>query len=126
RDALLELVACFPVYRSYIADGKAGAQDRQYIDWAVNHARKSYPTKGEGIFDFIRGLLLNELPDDVSKEYREGVQKFSGKFQQLTAPAMAKALEDTTFYRYVRLLSLNEVGSEPTRFGLTSAAFHRL
>ncbi|MBN1238991.1 MAG: malto-oligosyltrehalose synthase [Gammaproteobacteria bacterium] len=125
RDALLELIACFPVYRSYIADGRHSAQDRQYIDWAVTHARKNYPTKGEGVFELIRSLLLDELPDDVTDEYRAEVRKFTGKFQQLTAPAMAKSLEDTSFYRYVKLLSLNEVGSEPTRFGLTPAAFHR-
>jgi (1->4)-alpha-D-glucan 1-alpha-D-glucosylmutase len=126
RDALLELIACFPVYRSYIAEGRFSAQDRHYIDWAVNHARKNYPTKGEGVFEFIRSLLLNELPDGVSDLYRDGVRTFAGKFQQLTAPAMAKAMEDTCFYRYVKLLSLNEVGSEPTRFGLTPSAFHRL
>ena len=126
RGALRELVVSFPVYRSYISNGSASAQDRQYIDWAVNHARKSHPTKGEGIFEFIRSLLLRELPADVSEEYGRRVDTFTGKFQQLTAPVMAKALEDTCFYRYVRLVSLNEVGGEPSRFGITPAAFHRL
>ncbi len=126
RDALLELVAAFPVYRTYIAQGEISAQDSQYIDWAVHHARRTYGDRDEGTFDFIRSLLLGELPEDATPAYRLEIERICGKFQQLTAPAMAKALEDTCFYRYVRLLSLNEVGGEPTRFGLTPAAFHRL
>ncbi|HEX5420570.1 MAG TPA: malto-oligosyltrehalose synthase [Gammaproteobacteria bacterium] len=126
RSALLELVAAFPVYRTYIAHGEVSAQDKQYIDWAVNHARRRYGHRDEGVFEYMRGLLMPELPSDATEEYRLGVERFCGKFQQLTAPAMAKALEDTCFYRYVRLLSLNEVGGEPVRFGLTPAAFHRL
>jgi (1->4)-alpha-D-glucan 1-alpha-D-glucosylmutase len=126
RDALLELVAAFPVYRTYLAHGEASAQDRQYIDWAERQAERRRGARDEGGLAFIRSLLLGELPGDATEEYRLEVERFRGKFQQLTAPAMAKALEDTCFYRYVRLLSLNEVGGDPTRFGLTPAAFHRL
>jgi (1->4)-alpha-D-glucan 1-alpha-D-glucosylmutase len=126
RDALLELVASFPVYRTYLAHGDASAQDRQYVEWAVRQAERRRGARDEGGLAFIRGLLLGQLPGDATDEYRLEVERFCGKLQQLTAPAMAKALEDTCFYRYVRLLSLNEVGGEPTRFGLTPAAYHRL
>jgi (1->4)-alpha-D-glucan 1-alpha-D-glucosylmutase len=126
RDALLELVAAFPVYRTYLAHGEASAQDRQYIDWAVRQAERRRGERDEGALGFIQRLLLGELPGDATEEYRLEVERFCGKLQQLTAPAMAKALEDTCFYRYVRLVSLNEVGGDPMRFGLTPAAFHRL
>jgi (1->4)-alpha-D-glucan 1-alpha-D-glucosylmutase len=92
----------------------------------VASARQSYSNSDDGIFDFVRRLLLNELPKDADDDYRRRAAVFAAKFQQLTGPVMAKALEDTCYYRYVRLLSLNEVGGDPRRFGITLAAFHRL
>jgi (1->4)-alpha-D-glucan 1-alpha-D-glucosylmutase len=126
RGALLELIVSFPVYRSYVANGEVSEQDRQHIEWAVSQARQTYEDKHEGIFAFIRRLLLMDLPPDAGFDYRRRAAEFGAKFQQLTAPVMAKALEDTCFYRYTRLLSLNEVGSDPRRYGLSPAAFHRL
>jgi (1->4)-alpha-D-glucan 1-alpha-D-glucosylmutase len=126
RAALLELVASFPVYRSYVTPDHVGNQDRAHIDWAVRTARQNYDNRDEGILELIRSLLLFELPNDAEETYRRRVAVFTAKFQQFTSPVMAKALEDTCFYRYVRLLSLNEVGSDPRRFGITPSAFHRL
>jgi (1->4)-alpha-D-glucan 1-alpha-D-glucosylmutase len=126
RGTLLELVVAFPVYRSYVTAEHIGEQDRQHIDWAVSSARQSYEEHDEGILDFVRKLLLDELPADADAPYRRQVALFVAKFQQLTAPVMAKALEDTCFYRFVSLLSVNEVGSDPRRFSVTPAAFHRL
>ncbi len=126
RGALLELIASFPVYRSYVTPEHIGDQDRRHIEWAVAAARQSYGDRDEGIFDFVRRLLLNQLPGDADAAYRRQSATFQAKFQQLTAPAMAKALEDTCFYRYVALTSLNEVGGDPRRFAVTPAAFHRL
>jgi (1->4)-alpha-D-glucan 1-alpha-D-glucosylmutase len=126
RSALLELVAAFPVYRSYVTPGHIGDQDRQHIEWAVAAARQSYANRDDDIFDFVKRLLLFQLPEDADDAYRRRVALFAAKFQQLTAPVMAKALEDTCFYRHVSLLSLNDVGGDPRRFGLTPAAFHRL
>ncbi len=128
RSALLELVAAFPVYRSYVTAGHIGDQDRQHIEWAAAAAaaRQSYANRDDGIFDFVKRLLLFQLPEDADDTYRRRVAVFAAKFQQLTSPVMAKALEDTCFYRHVSLLSLNEVGGDPRRFGLTPAAFHRL
>jgi (1->4)-alpha-D-glucan 1-alpha-D-glucosylmutase len=126
RAVLLELIVSFPVYRTYVTPHHIGAQDRRHIEWAVSYARQSYGNRDEGILAFIQTLLLFELPDDVDEGYRQRAAAFTAKFQQLTAPVMAKALEDTSFYRHVRLLSLNEVGGDPRRFGTTPAAFHRL
>ncbi len=126
RSALLELVSAFPVYRSYVTPKHIGRQDRRYIEWAVKRARQSYGSRDDGLLEFARTLLLGQVPDDADPAYRAHAAEFAGKFQQVTGPVMAKALEDTCFYRYVRLLSLNEVGSDPRRFGITPAAFHRL
>ena len=125
RATLLELIVAFPVYRTYVAEGDVSEQDRQHIEWAVSHARSIYEGQDEGILAFVRTLLLCELPDDADYEYRRRAAEFTAKFQQLTGPVMAKSLEDTCFYRYVRLLSLNEVGSDPRQFSTTQAAFHR-
>jgi len=126
RAALLELVAAFPVYRSYVTPEHIGEQDRRHVEWAVEQARHGYDNLDDDLVGFIRRLLLAELPEDADPAYRAGAAEFAAKFQQLTGPVMAKALEDTCFYRYVRLLSLNDVGSDPRRFGVTPAAFHRL
>jgi (1->4)-alpha-D-glucan 1-alpha-D-glucosylmutase len=126
RSTLLELVSAFPVYRSYVTPEHIGRQDRRHIEWAVKRARQSYGSRDDGLLDFVRQLLLGHVPDDADAAYRARATEFAGKFQQVTGPVMAKALEDTCFYRYVRLLSLNEVGSDPRKFGITPAAFHRL
>ena len=125
RATLLELIVAFPVYRTYVVEGDVSEQDRQHIEWAVSHARSIYEGQDEGILAFVRTLFLFELPDDVDYEYRRRAAQFTAKFQQLTGPVMAKSLEDTCFYRYMRLLSLNEVGADPRQFGTTPEAFHR-
>ena len=123
RGALAMLVACFPVYRTYIADNRVSEDDRRYVEAAVAQAKKRSP--GDvSIFDFIRRLLLEETCAQEAAR-REPAARFAMKLQQYTAPVMAKAQEDTAFYRYHRLVSLNEVGGDPRRFGTTSAAFHR-
>jgi (1->4)-alpha-D-glucan 1-alpha-D-glucosylmutase len=125
RRVLLQLVSAFPVYRSYVTPEHIGRQDRRHIEWAVKRARQSHGNRDDGLLDFVRMLLLGQVPDEADAAYRSRAAEFAGKFQQVTGPVMAKALEDTCFYRYVRLLSLNEVGSDPRRFGTTPAAFHR-
>ncbi len=125
RRVLLQLVSAFPVYRSYVTPEHIGRQDRRYIEWAIKRARQSYGSRDDGLLDFVRTLLLGKVPADADAAFRAHAAELAGKFQQVTGPVMAKALEDTCFYRYVRLLSLNEVGSDPRRFGITPAAFHR-
>jgi len=122
REALVEVVACFPVYRTYIAD-KASAVDRRYLDWAVSRARRRSRAADASIFDFLRSAALGEAPSG-SRAQAEQALAFARKFQQFTAPVTAKGVEDTAFYRYHRLISLNEVGGDPTCFGFTVSAFH--
>ena len=124
RDALIEVTACFPVYRSYVADGQLSADDRRYISWAVAVGKKHSPVADSGIFDFLQGVLTAEIARGRSASFREMVQGFAMKFQQFSSPVMAKGVEDTSFYRYHRLTSLNDVGGEPRRFGISVAAFH--
>lgn len=123
RDGLIEIVCFFPVYRTYISSGRISKHDRRYIDWAAAAAKKSRQMDDTDVLDFITAVLLLETRGKEVDAERH--LDFVMKFQQYTGPVMAKGLEDTSFYRYNRLLSLNEVGGEPRRFGLSMAAFHR-
>ncbi|HEY7139129.1 MAG TPA: malto-oligosyltrehalose synthase [Methylomirabilota bacterium] len=116
-EGLREIVACFPVYRSYVGDdGQAAtAEDREHVARAVAEAQRRSPSTNPSIFEFIGDLLC-----------RTGDLDFVRRFQQLTGPVTAKGVEDTAFYRYNRLVSLNEVGGAPDRFGTPVAEFHRL
>jgi (1->4)-alpha-D-glucan 1-alpha-D-glucosylmutase len=124
RDALREVLAHMPVYRTYVTREGASDQDRRYIDWAVGKARKSFQGPDTSIFDFIHDVLTGTLGEGSVHE-REAVLRVAMRAQQLSGPVMAKGMEDTAFYRYHRLISLNEVGGDPRRFGVSPAAFHR-
>jgi malto-oligosyltrehalose synthase len=122
RNALAEVIASFPVYRTYVTASVADS-DRRYIEWAIAAARRRRaPTEGS-VFDFVRAALLLELPA-ANDGARRRMRAFAMKFQQITAPITAKGIEDTALYRYNRLLSLNEVGSDPTNYGGGVRAFH--
>jgi (1->4)-alpha-D-glucan 1-alpha-D-glucosylmutase len=123
RRALAEVVACFPVYRTYIVDAPS-AQDRRYIEWAVAQARRRGHAADATIFEFVRRMLLAETPEDASPELKARIRSFAMKMQQFTAPVTAKGIEDTAFYRYNRLVSLNDVGGDPGQFGIPVSAFH--
>jgi (1->4)-alpha-D-glucan 1-alpha-D-glucosylmutase len=124
--ALREVIACFPVYRSYVseADG-VNDVDRQRIEAAVEEAVRRNPRTEPAVFHFIRDALLQRYPETFGPEEKAEQLAFAGKFQQLTSPATAKGIEDTAFYVYNRLVSLNEVGGEPRRFGVEPEAVHR-
>lgn len=123
--ALREVVSCFPVYRTYTTAAGVLDRDRRYVEQAVARAKRQNPAISHAVFDFIRDvLLLMNLGTMSEDERRERVQ-FIGRFQQFTGPMMAKSVEDTSFYHYNRLASLNEVGSDPDHFGDTVATFHR-
>lgn len=121
RRALTEVIAAFPVYRTYIADD-VSAEDKRYIEWAIGLARKSSRGSDTGIFDFIRKAMLAESGEGGTPAAQ--VNRFARKVQQLTAPVMAKGVEDTSFYIYNRLVSLNDVGGDPATFGYGVNAFH--
>jgi (1->4)-alpha-D-glucan 1-alpha-D-glucosylmutase len=126
RAAVEEVVAAFPVYRTYVSPRGAGSDDRRYIDWAVGQARKRWRGADTSIFDFLRAVLTGEAAEPERDPSPGGALYTAMHFQQVTGPVMAKAAEDTAFYRYVRLLALNEVGGDPRRFGMSVAAFHHL
>ncbi|MGE5088830.1 MAG: malto-oligosyltrehalose synthase [Candidatus Levyibacteriota bacterium] len=123
RRALAEIVACFPVYRTYIAD-RASSQDRRYVNWAYAQARRRSAAADLGVFDFIRNVLLVRPQGGASGELEVEYRRFAMHFQQFTAPVMAKGVEDTALYVFNRLVSLNDVGSDPDTFGMAVSAFH--
>jgi (1->4)-alpha-D-glucan 1-alpha-D-glucosylmutase len=123
RYALAEVVASFPVYRTYIVDAPS-AQDRRYIEWAVARALQRSRLADVTIFEFVQRMLLAEAPEGADPELAERVSSFARKVQQFTSPVTAKGVEDTAFYRYNRLVSLNDVGGDPDLFGFTVSAFH--
>ncbi len=126
RQALREVVACFPVYRTYVDGNGASPHDRRDIEWAVSHARRRSVRADKTVFDFIHSALTTDLSSAPSPYNRREVRRLAMKFQQYTGPVAAKGVEDTAFYRYNRLVANNEVGGEPTRFGTTVSAFHKI
>ncbi|MEK7834502.1 MAG: malto-oligosyltrehalose synthase, partial [Acidobacteriota bacterium] len=124
--ALAELIACFPVYRSYINDGQTpvSAEDRGYVLSAIRASKRRNPATSPSLFDFIGSILLLDDPDDLNEAERTMRRDFVSRFQQLTGPVMAKGMEDTAFYRSYPLASLNEVGGDPERFGASLESFH--
>ena len=126
HDALREVVASFPVYRTYIdaVAGDVSERDRGYVEHAVRLARRRNPGMSRSLFEFVRNVLLLRWPDGLDAEARDEHARFVMKFQQLTGPVMAKGVEDTSFYIFNRLVSLNEVGGEPDRFGVAPEELH--
>ena len=125
REALTEIIAAFPVYRTYFAKDESTPLDIRYVRDAVKKAKKRAVALETSIFDFIEAVLLGEWSQAKSKAVQDACLHFAMKFQQVTAPVTAKALEDTSFYRYNRFISLNEVGGEPTVFGTALEKFHQ-
>ncbi len=140
REALSETIACFTVYRTYIrrADGNfsdlnpaenacyciRSQQDIYFIDQAIASAKHRSLGDDTSIFDFLRNALLAILNKDDNQTYRDTVITFATRFQQYASAVMAKGWEDTAFYRYNLLLSLNEVGESAGNLGATLVNFH--
>jgi (1->4)-alpha-D-glucan 1-alpha-D-glucosylmutase len=125
--AMREVIACLSVYRTYTneGNGEVSERDHRYIDAAVAEAKRRNPRTARAIFDFIGDTLTLKNLGKFRDEDRQAVVDFVLKFQQLTGPVMAKGVEDTAFYVYHRLISLNEVGGDPEQFGTSLEAFHR-
>ena len=123
RRALAEIAAHFPVYRTYVSARGVSDTDRRYIDWAVKAARRASRVADPSVFDFVRSVLTLDAAPAVGARRRQMLE-FAMRFQQLTAPVVAKGVEDTAFYRYHRLIALNEVGNDPRNFGFSLKAFH--
>jgi (1->4)-alpha-D-glucan 1-alpha-D-glucosylmutase len=124
-DAIREVIACFPVYRTYVdARGNVSERDRAAIVEAVARAKHRNEIMASAVFDYLRDiLLLKESPRSLDLSRKQ--LYFTMKFQQLTGPAMAKGLEDTACYVDNRLVSVNEVGGSPAQFGTSVEEFHR-
>lgn len=125
RDALIEIIACFPVYRTYVTEQAVSESDRAYINEGVDCAKEKSTTTETSVYDFIREVLLTGQGTGHPQFYQRSVAHFAMKFQQYTSALMAKGVEDTSFYLYNRLVSLNDVGGDPLRFGTTPEQFHR-
>jgi|HubBroStandDraft_6_1064221.scaffolds.fasta_scaffold00043_65 (1->4)-alpha-D-glucan 1-alpha-D-glucosylmutase len=124
RGALTEVLSSFPVYRTYLSSCGISEKDALYIRIAVASAKRRSPAGDSSIFDFVGDVLSTRIVENQDPDYRNAVTTFAMRFQQFTAPVMAKGLEDTAFYRYNRLVSLNDVGSDLYRFGTSVADFH--
>jgi (1->4)-alpha-D-glucan 1-alpha-D-glucosylmutase len=144
RDALAEVIACFPVYRTYVDEEGWTPDDRKVVEQAIARARRRNPAMEASLFDFFREVMLPRNPESAGanpgQESRPGDRRagyppadareaaerlhFAMKFQQYTGPVQAKGLEDTAFFRYNLLLSLNEVGGDVERFGREVEDFH--
>lgn len=123
-NAIKEVIAFFPVYRTYIKPYEVTERDRRYIEIAVSKAKRKNPAMNESVFDFLKDVLLLKYPENFKDAGQREWLDFVMKFQQVTGPVTAKGLEDTTFYLYNRLVSLNEVGGSPERFGTPMETFH--
>jgi (1->4)-alpha-D-glucan 1-alpha-D-glucosylmutase len=124
-SAIKHIIACFPVYRTYVTGADPVSEaDRQYICQAVSCGKWRANGVPAMVLDFVERILLKQTPVSTLDECHERA-RFIGKFQQITGPVAAKGLEDTALYGFNRLLSLNEVGADPTRFGLEPAAVHQ-
>src|SRR5690606_26515171 len=102
-------------YRTYVRPGDHDVRDddRRHVQYAIRLSRRRNPELPKAVFDFLASILLLEDPDGLTDEQRAERRRFLLKLQQVTGPVMAKGLEDTAFYRYYPLASLNEVGGEP-------------
>ncbi len=123
RRALADVVASFPVYRTYVID-KPSPQDRKFIAWAVGRAQRRSLGADASVFEFLRRVLLGRPLPGAAAELLAGYRNFTRRFQQYTAPVAAKGIEDTALYRHHRLISVNDVGGDPDAFGMTLTAFH--
>ena len=127
RNAIREVIACFPVYRTYVTPEttEVDRRDQVHIERAVALAKRRNPASDPTAFEFLGDILMLKGFDELSAEERAARFDFVMKFQQVTGPVIAKGLEDTAFYNYNRLISLNEVGGEPGYFGISPSAFHK-
>ncbi|MBI3966126.1 MAG: malto-oligosyltrehalose synthase, partial [Chloroflexi bacterium] len=125
--ALREVIAALPVYRTYVREGddEVSERDRAHVRFAIAEAKRRNPRTAASIFDFIGDVLQLNYPGNADEDSRREQREFVMKFQQLTGPVTAKGAEDTAFYVYNRLVSLNEVGGEPGHFGIPLPTFHR-
>lgn len=124
RRALVEVAAYFPVYRTYIGDGRASLREKAYMEEAASLAIKKQPGLRYEI-SFLKDLMLSNPRVSHENFPSELAERFISRFQQYTGPLMAKGFEDTALYSYNRLISLNDVGCDPSEINADPEEFHR-
>ena len=125
RRALAEILVYFPVYRIYAGRTGRTEIDAQVMDRALAGARRTFRAADRPLLEILRRWLADEAPRSLPAGPRRNERwRARVRFQQLSAPVAAKSVEDTAFYRFGRLLSRNEVGSNPGQFALAPQAFH--
>jgi (1->4)-alpha-D-glucan 1-alpha-D-glucosylmutase len=124
-NALIEVNACLPIYRTYVRTPKVSPRERQYLERATQEARRRNPALEAVALDFLKRVLAMDFPTAFSSEQKKSWLHFVLRWQQWTGAVMAKGLEDTALYNYNRLTSLNEVGGDPAHAGLSIDEFHR-
>ncbi len=127
RSALVELLVHFHTYRIYAGVAGVSERDQRAMDWAMSGARRTVRAADRELLELVGRLVsgtgLRQAPAGTR---RQDWLRAMVRFQQLSAPTAAKSVEDTAFYRYGRLISRNEVGSEPSQWALLPTAFHAL
>lgn len=124
EQALTEVIACFPVYRTYVRDFKVTSRDRKFIEHAIEEVVREFPDIWPAC-DFLRRVLLLEFPVYLTTGQQKSWLGFVMRWQQFTGPIMAKGFEDTALYVYNQLVSLNEVGGDPRDSGISVQEFHQ-
>lgn len=128
HNGLREVIACFPVYRTYIGqnDRQVSKEDQNIILAAITKAKALNSQEDHLVFDFIESVLLLQYPHGLTSEQIQFRKEFVFRFQQLTGPVMAKGFEDTALYRAYPLASLNDVGMNAKSFGIQPGEFHSI
>ena len=123
KQAITGLLVQFPVYRTYISREAFRPADLTYIRDAIRATRRANPELNFEL-DFLERFLLLEFGEGMESTGKREWTHFVMRFQQVTGPLLAKAMEDSAFYVFNRLLCLNEVGSDPGRFGILETDWH--
>jgi len=128
ETGLLHLLACLPVYRTYRApDQRMVDGEKKWIRQAIHQAIARNPSLDPTGLRFLASVVMGDYPPaSASAEQKQAIANWVCKLQQATGAVMAKSVEDTHFYRYVRMFAANEVGSHPSRFGQPVEEFHRV
>ena len=123
KRALSEVLALFPIYRTYIASDVVTETDQRIIRTTIAAAKRRLPLLQREL-EYIEAILLRVDQEYLNDDQKAERLRFVMRMQQLTGPLMAKGIEDTLLYVYNRLISLNEVGGNPSHFGVSLEQFH--
>ncbi len=124
KQALIEITACLPVYRTYIRSFSIPASDRNNLDFAFREAKTKYAARNNSL-DNLEKIIFLEFPPNYPMDKKNESLRFVMRWQQFTGPVMAKGLEDTALYSYNRLISMNVIGADRKLLPISVSEFHR-